>query len=312
MRLPASFGGIEFDVTECKDSIRRRIESNEYPNRDGGDLRDRGSEPRETSCEIVFWPRAPISGEQIESGLDHLDRFSLFFAETMRGRAQDFVHPQKGVGGYRARIESIEWTSDFQLEDIIRGTVVFLEDSTNPFPTVEGSARAKASGLAEAQVSIDNAEFQLAQVADPPDTSFLDTTEGFLGQWQEPDFLFDIAAQLGQATRLIETARDAVGTTDITKLQAFLALEQMAAAMREAAEAVRQDQPQLQEVEVQIDQPLRRFILGFYGATNAQTLFDQIMTINLIDDPGFVKQGTRILIPVEEVAPSVALQGQHR
>lgn len=307
MNLAAKFGGVEFDVTNVRDRVRRDLEVNQYVNRPGADIRDRGSAPRETTCEVIWWPREPIAGEQIESGLDHLSRFRLFYAEVMRGRVDDFRHPLEG--GYRAAVDEINWSTDFRYDDdIITGVVTFVEDSTNPSPLINSSAKPAAAGLSDAQVSLDDARLKITEIDASADVDFLDTVEGLLGRWREPDQVSDIRAELGQAIRLIETARNNLGLTDVADVQAFIAIEELASSMREAAEAVRQDQPQFFHVEVEIDQPLRRWIVDFYNGRDVALRFEQIMALNLIDDPGYVEGGTQLLVPVDAVGEQRSLR----
>lgn len=312
-RQPAAFGGAEFDVTSVRDEVRRSLEINRYPNRDGADVLDRGALERRTTCDIVFYPRPPIKGEQIESGLDHLERFRLFFIEANSGRAREFAHPHGG--GYNARIEAVEWQVDYtSFDEMIEGRVVFVEDSTSPSPFVTGSARPRSSGIAAVEIAIDDARFEIAAVDSSADLSFLDTIETGIAQWQTaPDLLLDITSQLGRITRLIETTRETLDlTSDIDNFQAFIALERVANAVREAAEAVRQQQPVFRETTVRADVPLRRFVVATYGAEDAAQRFDEILAVNDIRDPGYVKAGTVLLIPAAGVSQQTVLRSAHR
>lgn len=312
-RQPAKFGAIEFDVTAVRDVVRRDLEINRYPNRNGADIRDRGAQARRTTCDIVFFPRTQIKGEQEQSNLPHDERFRLFFIESQKGRALEFVHPEGG--GYRARIESVDWSIDYGgFDDLIECTATFVEDSTNPSALVSGSARPRSAGIAAAKVTIDDARFEVEALNVGASTGFLDSVESEIAEWQAtPDVLLDITARLGRMTRLIETSRNNLAlTSDVDNFQAFIALERVANSIREAAEAVRQKQPQFRETVTLIDQPLRRFVLAAYDADAAADRFDQILAVNLIRDPGFIPAGTVLLIPVDDVSPKISLRSAHR
>ena len=307
----AMYGGVEFDCLVVSDRFERRIERNEYPGRDGGDARDRGISFRVTDCEIIFFDRPPVAGEGELSRLGFRDRWHRFFAAFARGRAQDFVHPTEG--GFRAVVEDLEKTEDPSQPDVIRATCRFVEDSTNPSPLVTGSARPRTSGLADVRVEIDVVGETLAALPSPPALDFLDEIESLVTSWQEPALARDVAAELGQATRILETVQTEAGlATDPDSYEAFVAIERLAARLRLAALTARQSQPQLREVVVPLAQPLRTFVVALYGAAEAFRRYDEVLDLNDIDDPGFVEQGARLIVPVAELETGQALRSANR
>lgn len=300
-RRPASFAGIEFDVTRVNDSLRRALEITKHRNRNGARVRDHGGMARMTRCDVIFWDRPAVDGEFADASVSYRDRFNEFARIVMAGRPASFAHP--GGGTYRAFVAEIDWSEVAVELDTIRGTFEFVEDTSETTASLAlGSDRPQSSGLQEA--SVDFAEFDKQFKADLPSasTTFLDDIDAFLGEWADPTNVPEVPAQLKQAIRLIESAQDSLSIlTDPQYYEIFILSERLMASLRSAAESVVQTQPQLLTATVLSEQPLRSFLVGFYGAAEAAERYDSILELNVVDDPSYLAAGTQLTLPVSDV-----------
>ena len=298
---PASFGDVQFDVTNWSDNNTRAIDRNRPVNKEGANLRNRGREPRETQCEIIFFNRKAIDGEQPQSQLDFYERFKLFIVKALNGRVEDFVHPM--AGGYRAMVEDVEVAGDAEQPQTLFVSCRFVEDSTDPSPFVTGTERPLSAGFQDAATENADARAQVAAVGG--DTSFADDVDATLAKWRDPDLSRDIAKDLGKVTRTIEgVQKTAELASDPASYAAFRATERLMYRMRLAAEAARSTQKRTRTATVKVAQPLRQWIAANLSATDTEGTYEEIMNLNQIADPGYLEVGTELRVPTTD-APQV-------
>lgn len=300
-RRPSSFGGVEFDCVEVSDSLVRALEVTKHRNRNGAKVRDHGGMARQTDCQFIFWDRPAIDGETADASVSYRDRFNNFARLIVAGRARTFRHP--GGGSYRAYVQELDWSEVAFEVDTIRGGCVFVEDTSETSESLAtGTDRPRTSGIAEAKVFADTTRLELASTAPTADTTFLDDIDGFLAEWTDPTNIPEVPSQLRQSIRLIESAQAAVGVFSDPQYYELLVLtEQLAASLRDAAAAATRPQPQLASVVVLTAQPLRSFLVGYYGASEARDQYQSVLDLNVVDDPLLMPIGTELTLPVAGV-----------
>lgn len=294
---PASFGGVEFDVVAWRDDVRRVLDQNRPVNKTGAALRNRGTEARTTNCEIVFFDRDPIDGEDANSSLDFYSRFQLFTRVALNGRTQKFVHPM--AGAYPAKVEDLEVSQEAEALDLITVGCTFVEDSTEPSPFVTDTRRPIASGIQDARVEAGTVQTEFESRG--LDTGFLDRVNSTLDEWRltATGAGGDVAVQLGTLTRTIENVQTTSDLlSDPSSYPAWVATERLIYRLRVAAESVRSTGPRVKSVVVQVSQPLRQFVAKVLGAADAQATYDEVLSLNQIEDPGFLQAGSTIRVPV--------------
>lgn len=310
-RRPASYGGVEFDVISWRDTNRRAIDKNRPINKDGAALRNRGLEGRMTDCVIEFFDRPPVAGEQPQSSLDFFERWKLFVVVALSGRVHKFVHPL--TGDYLALVEDLDVSCDGNHPDVIFVSCTFVEDSTEPSPFVGTGGRPAGAGLVEVRVQLTAVDTEFASAAPNIDRGFLDEIGSILDTWQDPTAGSSFADDLGRATGLIAEAQElAELTATPSSYAAFVATERLAYQLRKAAESLRSSEPRIRVIDVRVAAPLRKIIIDRLGPVDVQDVYDRVLELNTVRDPGYIPAGTQLRVPFTEDPQTDYLSGVQR
>lgn len=146
--LPASFRGIQFEVTSTGDDIERAIVSHEYPYVDGASVEDMGRAPRRISMTAVFY------GDNYETELQQL------LAALDTPGAAELIHPV--FGSITAQFVRTSIPHQAELPDQTRITLEFLEkrlggalfDRVLPLQRVQAVNDAADAALAAAEARL--------------------------------------------------------------------------------------------------------------------------------------------------------------
>lgn len=290
----SSYGGVEFDCLTTSDSIDRAVVMHSYPRRDGGNGQDMGAGPRETDCRAIFWERPALPGDKPLSSQNHLRRFQEFFKVTQSGRPQEFVHPV--TGSYRARAIGVGWETVGDLRNVILCDVTFVEEGTEPAPFALRAPLAAGRAAVSVQGSLlDRALADIGKATDVVNDALI-----AVERWESDltvsvrEVNLEVASfndRIDRQIRILGLESDPAGHGAWKAFQLFnfqIAL---------AAEAFRQQQPQLIEIELRANLPLRVVVTEHYGATDADQRYAEVMRLNDIEDPSSILAGTILLIP---------------
>jgi prophage DNA circulation protein len=292
----ASYGGVEFDCLTTRDSIARALARRVYPRRNGGHVQDMGAEPRTTQVQAIFFERNPLDGETAKN---HHVRFAAFFEASQRGIAQDFVHPL--TGRYRAAVESFDFEATGEEDDVILADVTFVEDTTEPAVFEPGIGAPLDAGTAAVRVQAELLEEEL-------DTAGLTSTIPSMAidltwLWESEPFLVlrEVNLALASFGSAVNDAMDELElVTSLARFPIWRSMQRLLYTVRLAAEAFRQDQPQLTIILVLRGQPLRALVAEHYGARDAERRYQELIRLNDIDDPSYIQEGTRLHAPVAD------------
>lgn len=290
----ASFGGVEFDCLSTSDSMARAVAKHSYPRRDGADLQDMGGEARTTRCQLIFWERASLEGETATG--NHLQRFAAFLAASRAGRSQDFVHPLTGT--YRALIEELEFDATGEERDAITATCTFVEDSTQPAKFDPGSLLAVDSGAAAVAANAQLATDALA--AQGIDSDVPSSASSLVDAWESDPTKSarEVDLELATAQNQIDGLVDQYElTTDIDRFPLYRRMVSLSYSLKRAAALFKQAQPQVIQITLAADQPLRVLVTETYGAAQAEARYADVMRMNDIEDPSLILAGTVLRAP---------------
>lgn len=293
----ASYAGVEFDCLTTQDSLQRALVRRAMPRRRGSQQQDMGTEARETECQILFFERKPIEGEdQGFSEKNHLERYRALLAVWDEGGVHDFVHPL--TGSYRARMENLRSSADAEDEDQIWVTCTFVEDVLDA-PTFDpGAGSIFETGLAgiRSQAAALDAELLAAGL----DSDFGAEAVSLADSWEGDPTLSvrEVNLQLASMAASVDDAMNALDLVrNLDRHPVYRAMNVLLWKLRLAADSFRQTQPQLTTITVVRDLPLRRIVVEHYGAKESQTRYDELMRLNDIDDPSLVPAGTELRAP---------------
>ncbi len=304
----ASYGGVEFDCVTTQDSISRAVARREYPRTNGANLQDMGAAPRVTRCQVIFFEREPIDGEDFfQSNKNHLERFDAFYKATQQGTPQDFVHPITGT--YRALVEEFEFGASADEEDTIIADVTFVEDTTAPAVFEAGSSSPFDSGTASVQVQAEITEDLMEERG--ISHSFAADIGTIVDAWESNPLLTvrEVNLQLQSiASTVDEVIIELEMTTDIRRYPLYRATQKLLWTVRQAAESFREQQPQLITITTTVNIPLRVLVTDYYGAAEAASRYREVMRLNDIDDPSLILAGTTLVVPARTTGRKPALR----
>jgi prophage DNA circulation protein len=112
----AEYGGVEFHVQRVSDEIARRLAQYKYPYVDGGDLEDRGREPRTTSLTAVF------------QGPNYITELGRFLRVVDTDDSETFRHPL--LGTWTAKVRRLGITHEDTARDMATVEIEVVEDGT--------------------------------------------------------------------------------------------------------------------------------------------------------------------------------------
>ena len=292
--VQASYGGIDFFVTDVSTEEGRDIVVKSPARGDKHTLFDRGKKLLSTTCSILFCDEP---GKE-----DLLLRFDNFRdrANTDTGSAT-FSHPL--IGSYLARIAEFSHQQGEGTGNI-RCTAKFLaEDEPQPIirsgggvPTLAGvESVTAASGIATAALA------DLGLLSDLP-LDAIDTVQAWAnGDELDSQAVFAEMASFGGA---LNTAIDTLDLlTDLSRWQAYRAFVQLQGEVERAAEALTAAAALVFDVIVRVDRPLIAIATDVYGAAAGPTKADQIAKLNRVRTPGLVPAGTRLKFPQKGARP---------
>lgn len=296
----ASYDGVEFDCLTARDSISRALVRRSFPRRNGEQHQDMGRNRRETRCQILFFERKPIEGEDHGfSSQNHLDRLRAFVAVLDESGVHDFVHPITGT--YRARVEEVEIDFDAEEEDQAFVSCLFVEDTLDA-PTFDpGAGSIFDAGLAAVRAQAAALDDELLDAGLDSDigadaVSLADSWEG------DPTLsLREVNLQLASMSSAIDEAMDTFElVTNPLNHRVWRAMQTLLWKLRLSADSFRQTQPQLMTITTVRDLPLRRIVVEHYGARDCERRRDELMRLNDIDDPSLIPAGSSLRAPVPE------------
>jgi prophage DNA circulation protein len=288
----SSFGGVRLDVLSTQDDLSRALARYKYPHRDGADVEDMGGEELVTNCRVIFFPR---------DGQDARSAFLDFIAVTKRGVTQTFVHPL--FGEIRAKAGKIGVAAEFGTRDTIMVDVEFVEDTAEAGMFPAGAGAPVASSVDEVKsigTDIDNGLVDVNDGLIEDDEEPISTTvhtEAITAvtAWEEDDTLTERDVRFAASTlaNRIDSETDRLELAfDVSRYPLVTAFTRLHWAVRRAAEAFIQRTPRLFEITVAAPRPLLVIAAETYGADQASTRYEQLLSLNDIRTPNRVPRGT--------------------
>lgn len=300
-----TYGGVELDVLTAVDSLRWAIARYTYARKDGADLDPMGAEPRSTRCKVLFFERRPLEGE-VDGGLNHVERFELFYQAAATQVPLDFVHPLTGT--YRALVEDLDISVDASEDDAVEVDCTFVEDSTSP-AVFDISGRPVRAGVAQVEVEAELLNAQLAEVGLVSTVG--DDAASTVSGWESNTLITARQVNL-ELQSLSSSIADAVDelelTTQLDRYPVWRSMQRLHYEVRRAAEAFRQTQPTIFEFVVQSAIPLRVLAGDMYGAEQAESRYQEMLRLNDIDDPSLLAIGMRLRANAPDSQPRAGLR----
>jgi len=293
-----SWGGVRLDVQSTSDAGGRALFTARRPHRNAHPVRDMGGEPRVSRCRIVFWP--------VDATDDPLERFYFFKALVDNGDTRTFVHPISGR--FRAKVGELSWSADSEERDTITVECSFHEDDDEPAVFEAGAGAPVSTGVEEvsaaaADVNLALADFNAEQLAADEDWEALETTVTteaveLAEEWEAgADALSqrEVALDLVAISNKIQEETDRLElATNLDRHPIMVALSDLHAQLRNAADAVFVESPRLIEITVTAPMSLWMLCSETYGADQAEDRVEQIIRLNDILNPARLEAGTRL------------------
>lgn len=294
----ASLGGIPFDCISTSDAVSRAVAEQNFPRKDGAHLQDMGAGARRTRLTCIFFEVPPEGGDP---DLTYLERYQQFYLKANSGETLDFVHPI--FGSYRAKVVG-DISTDATSEDIdsIIVELTLVEDSTDPSPFDFSASQPVDAGIAATKV----AEAKMSQaLAD----SGLSSTVGADAVSQVSAWRTDETVSPRRVNLELKSLTERIGAeivslsldSDLSLQPVWRSMQTLQGEIRRAAQLFHQQQPQIFTFTVRTDTPLRVIVTDMYGASEANTRYDELMRLNDIDDPMLIRAGTQLSAASPEI-----------
>lgn len=295
LMFEASYGGFPIYVLSTDDTGGRDLVRHKYPHRDGADIEDMGGEARVTRCRLIFF------------GDGHLEAFRVFHDLAQSIEALDFVHPLTGT--YSAKVGPLTFSAQAEPRDCIMVECSFEEDTLTPAAFPVGVGSPTLSGVDD--VSASAAALRDVIVVAPEDGTFIETDEVDFPDPTLPEdalatataweadadkTLRDVTYELNALTARIQIVTNQLEVaTDLERYDTMVALINLTASLRRAAQVFAASAPQLFRVTVAAPTPLMILAVQLYGAKEAPDRVTQLMSLNDIRNPARVERGTVLL-----------------
>lgn len=291
----AMYAGIAIDVLNTEDDFSRTLIAHEFAQRQGAVLEDTGSVPRSTRCTVIFVPR--LEGDATVED-DIFERFRIFVdILTQDDRTpQVFTHPITGT--YDALPRNISMSNRAEDRDWLPINVTFVEAGLDPagfqinfsddLNSPAATARVGAASTDVAMTASDAASQSIAVDA-------ISVAEGWRDDASKSARQINLELN-GLANRIEQTTTDLQLATDISQYPTLRAFNRLHGALRRAASAAIRSAPKLQELTVDVTQPLLTILQTVYKGKVAVQKFNRVLELNSIPNPAKVVQGTTLTI----------------
>jgi hypothetical protein len=292
-RFTVTWGTFELDCLSTSEARGRSLVELVPVSGTGGLVIDSGPAPRKAELTLC-WVRHSETD-------DPLARRDEFLAAVAEGISRVFVHPLDGavyqakVGDYQERTDSSSAVMD---------EVTFLEDRETEFaPEQPGAGVEPTAGAQAVSVAADTANAALAVLA--LESSEPEACRALAESWRdrgnETGTVVDarrVAAELEARTSALAQEIERLALTGSNaRFDAYLALVQLASALRQAAASATQRTAQSTTLTVESPTSLLAFCASVDPA-NAMALYDGARALNRIDTPLRVPAGTTLRLPV--------------
>lgn len=301
----ASYDGFVFDCVSTDDDVSRVLAEHVYPFRDGAVLQDMGAEPRRMSCSIVFIPTEDQSA-------NHIDRFATFKlvldAAHTRDQPPVLVHPL--TGAFRALPGPIRFSATAEQRDFISVEVEFVEAGLDPAAFTTTDDQSVGSGVVATETARDDVDNAVTDVDADADPDLADELEAepltvqddaltLAESWENNADITprQVNLELNQITNtIIEESLRLQVATNVRRYPMFLALQNLHAAIRFAAELAIATGPKLFEYVVPRTEPLLSICQTVYGGTQALERYTRARELNDVINPSRVPAGTKLTL----------------
>lgn len=296
-------------LTAWNDSIKIRLAVHEYLKRDGGEVEPMGAAPGRWSFRCSF------------VGADCTTRYRNLVATVRREPRGEIVHPRLGtikVGceGVQssedpsAAIDVIDFIIDF-VEDAV-DTAVVSDDEVGPqIRATEARQWADFATSAIAKINGEHIANSVWAAIVAAQATYNDHVQSFAGRVDEATQSTAQPPDLGKLLENIKELRDDT-LTDLTKILVYTqesdvslteirtAIYLAYAACLQAYNALIAEKPPIVDYVVPTAMPLTVIAVTLYGR-DARGRLPEIMTLNRVQTPYWIPQGTRLRV----VAPVV-------
>ena len=139
-----------------------------------------------------------------------------------------------------------------------------------------------------------------------PDLALGDDAVAAAKSWEDDPAktLRDVTYELNALTDRIQVETDALEVaTDLSQFDLMVALVNLSASLRRAAQVFAQSAPQLFRVTVEAPTPLLLIAAQIYGAAEAPERVVQLLGLNDIRNPARVERGTILVAQAPTTAP---------
>jgi hypothetical protein len=252
-------------------------------------VQDRGLGVRRVTCQILFI-------EMPNEATPPLDRFLAFKAQADSGKQYLFTHPIDGP--YYANLEGFNYSLD-EDGNVSNCSCSFLKAGKAEQPLQAGASSSTRAG--EDAVAARSEEFSsaLGDVGIDSDIGTTATTavESRADSDEVPtrQVIVDVAELSRSLVDMIETE----GLEhDIKLFAAYKSTILLGAAIRAAALAALSETPRVTAIRIGVPISLLALCVRIYGGAEAEARLRQILALNDIRTPGWLAEGTVIMIPV--------------
>jgi len=319
----ASYDGIRIDVVSSSVNHARKVISHTFPKRDGANTEDMGREPREITMEFLFLDNLRLPQLQVITGQISEDGYEKRFREFKElvdgGAVRTLIHPYEG--SVRCRIREFSHTAKGDVQPTINCNATFVEEITQPSTFRAGSGsqnRASSQEVRSAKLAADDALSSSTFAASVPAATLtavqanVDDALTEAERWELNPDLSSREVQLQYARIANSLNADLVTLGALSSIDRYLTHKTftlLQRKLRDAAEAFTSTTTRIVEITTTEALPLRVIATRFYGATEAEQRFNEMLELNPgIFRPTIIQPGTTLKAFSPTVASSRLVQ----
>lgn len=287
-----TWGNVRLWCARLDTDNSRTIVVHELADGDEHPTQDRGLAPRRVTCDLLFV-------EMPRESTPPLERFLAFKAQVDEGEPLVFQHPLGEA--YYARIEGFTYAldEDGNLESC-SATFIRAYDVDDPIPAGTGTSSSAGTSLLTARAD----EFAEELEAVGIDSSIGVDAVAYQDAWADADEVptRDVMVNTAEiSARLVSLIEDEGLEDDLALFGAYRATIMLGAAARAAALSALSETPRVTAIRVGRPVSLLALARSIYGGAEAEDRARQILSLNDIRHPGWIEEGTILMIPVPRV-----------